>query len=88
MDDTKLYILPSDDYKLIEFVTRGETELDEISGELVFDKVSFSYSDEESGRIALTIMENIDDIGKYEVQYEQGIAVKANRQFGVWTITP
>ena len=69
MDDTKLYILPSDDYKLIEFVTRGETELDEIT-----------EKGEEHGRI--------DDIGKYEVQYEQGIAVKANRQFGVWTITP
>lgn len=68
MDDTKIYILPSDDYKLVEFVTRGETEIDEIT-----------EKGEEHGRI--------DDIGKYEVQYEQGIAVKANRQFGVWTIT-
>lgn len=67
MDDTKLYILPSDDYKIVEFVTRGETELDEIT-----------EKGEEHGRI--------DDIGKYELQYEQGIAVKANRQFGVWTI--
>lgn len=69
MDDKKLYILPSDDYKIVEFVTRGETELDEIT-----------EKGEEHGRI--------DDIGKYEVQYEQAIAVKANRQFGVWTITP
>lgn len=68
MDDTKLYILPSDDYKLVEFVTRGETEIDEIT-----------EKGEEHGRI--------DDIGKYELQYEQAIAVKANRQFGVWTIT-
>lgn len=68
MDDTKIYILPSEDYKLIEFVTRGETELDEIT-----------EKGEEHGRI--------DDIGKYELQYEQAIAVKANRQFGVWTIT-
>ena len=69
MDDSKLYILPSDDYKIVEFVTRGETEIDEIT-----------EKGEEHGRI--------DDIGKYEVQYEQGIAVKANRQFGVWTILP
>lgn len=68
MDDTKIYILPSDDYKIVEFVTRGETELDEIT-----------EKGEEHGRI--------DDIGKYELQYEQGVAVKANRQFGVWTIT-
>jgi hypothetical protein len=68
MDDTKLYILPSDDYKIVEFVTRGETEIDEIT-----------EKGEEHGRI--------DDIGKYELQYEQAIAVKANRQFGVWTIT-
>jgi hypothetical protein len=68
MDDTKIYILPSDDYKLVEFVTRGETELDEIT-----------EKGEEHGRI--------DDIGKYELQYEQAVAVKANRQFGVWTIT-
>lgn len=68
MDDSKIYILPSDDYKLVEFVTRGETELDEIT-----------EKGEEHGRI--------DDIGKYELQYEQAIAVKANRQFGVWTIT-
>ena len=69
MDDTKIYILPSEDYKIIDFVTRGETELDEIT-----------EKGEEHGRI--------DDIGKYEIQYEQGVAVKANRQFGVWTITP
>ena len=69
MDDTKLYILPSEDYKIVEFVTRGETELDEIT-----------EKGEEHGRI--------DDIGKYELQYEQAIAVKANRQFGVWTIVP
>lgn len=68
MDDTKIYILPSDDYKLVEFVTRGETEIDEIT-----------EKGEEHGRI--------DDIGKYEVQYEQAVAVKANRQFGVWTLT-
>lgn len=67
MDDTKIYILPSDDYKIVDFVTRGETELNQIT-----DK------GESNGRI--------DDIGKYEIQYEQGIAVKANRQFGVWTI--
>lgn len=35
-------------------VDEGKIELDEISGELVFDKVSFSYSDEESGRMVLT----------------------------------
>ena len=69
MDDSKIYILPSDDYKIVDFVTRGETEIDEIT-----------EKGEEHGRI--------DDIGKYELQYEQGIAVKANRQFGVWTITP
>lgn len=67
MDDTKIYILPSEDYKIIDFVTRGETELDEIT-----------EKNEEHGRI--------DDIGKYELQYEQAVAVKANRQFGVWTI--
>ena len=67
MDDKKLYILPSSDYKLINFVTRGETEIDEI-----LDK------GEAAGRI--------DDIGKYEIQYEQGIGVKANKQFGVWTL--
>lgn len=67
MDDKKLYILPSADYKLINFVTRGETEIDEI-----LDK------GEAAGRI--------DDIGKYEIQYEQGIGVKANKQFGVWTL--
>lgn len=67
MDDKKLYILPSADYKLINFVTRGETEIDEI-----LDK------GEDAGRI--------DDIGKYEIQYEQGIGVKANKQFGVWTL--
>lgn len=67
MDDKKLYILPSSDYKLINFVTRGETEIDEI-----LDK------GEAAGRT--------DDIGKYEIQYEQGIGVKANKQFGVWTL--
>ena len=67
MDDTKLYILPSEDYKIVECVVSGETEIDEIT-----------EKGEEHGRI--------DDIGKYEVQYEQAIAVKANRQFGVWTI--
>lgn len=67
MDDKKLYILPSDDFKLIDFVTRGETELDEIT-----------QKGEAAGRI--------DDIGKYEVQYEQGIGVKANKVFGVWTL--
>lgn len=67
MDDKKLYILPSSDYKLINFVTRGETEIDEILNK-----------GEDAGRI--------DDIGKYEIQYEQGIGVKANKQFGVWTL--
>ena len=67
MDDKKLYILPSADYKIIDFVTRGETEIDQI-----MDK------GEANGRI--------DDIGKYELQYENGVAVKANKQFGVWTL--
>ena len=67
MDDKKLYILPSADFKIIDFVTRGETEIDQI-----MDK------GEAAGRI--------DDIGKYEVQYENGVAVKANKQFGVWTL--
>ena len=67
MDDTKIFVLPSADYKLIDFVTRGETEIDEIS-----DK------GEAYGRT--------DDIGKYEIQYEQGIAVKANKQFGCWEL--
>lgn len=67
MDDKKLYILPSADFKLINFVTRGETEIDEI-----VDK------GEAAGRT--------DDIGKYEIQYEQGVGVKANKQFGVWTL--
>lgn len=67
MDDKKLYILPSTDYKIIDFVTRGETEIDQI-----MDK------GEAAGRI--------DDIGKYELQYENGVAVKANKQFGVWTL--
>ena len=60
-------MLPSEDYKIVECVVSGETEVDEIT-----------EKGEEHGRI--------DDIGKYEVQYEQAIAVKANRQFGVWTI--
>lgn len=67
MDDKKLYILPSADFKLINFITRGETEIDEI-----VDK------GEAAGRI--------DDIGKYEIQYEQAVGVKANKQFGVWTL--
>lgn len=67
MDDKKLFILPSADFKLVDFVTRGETEIDQIT-----------EKGEAAGRI--------DDLGKYEIQYEQAVGVKANKQFGVWTL--
>ena len=67
MSDKDIFILPTDDYKLVNFVTRGETEIDEIE-----DK------GEANGRM--------DDLGKYELQYEQAIGVKANKQFGYWKL--
>lgn len=67
MADDKIFVLPTADFKLVDFVTRGETEIDQID-----------TKGEASGRT--------DDLGKYEVQYEQGIAVKANKQFGYWDL--
>jgi hypothetical protein len=63
----KLFILPTgNNNKIIDMITRGETEIDEIT-----------EKGDGTGRQ--------DDLGKYELQYEQGIAAKLNKYFGVWT---
>lgn len=65
--DDKLFILPSGDFKIVDFVSRGETELNEVS-----------QKGEQYGRY--------DDIGKYELQFEQGVALKRDKRFGAWTL--